>query len=120
MTVVDPRLEQIPDGLLENKDFRDYFEGLERFLHDLWVRTGGGVDLVEDVEVSQIARKGDNRVFKDDIAVLNGDIAQLKRHNRTLEHTVSEVVELVAQTNRRSSSLDQKINELIERYDSGT
>jgi hypothetical protein len=30
-----------------------YFEELERFLHDLWVRTGGGTDTVESAAIEE-------------------------------------------------------------------
>jgi len=48
MAEVDPRMVVIPDELLNTFEKRDYFETLERFLHDLWVRTGGGSDLIND------------------------------------------------------------------------
>ena len=53
MTVVDPRLEHIPSRFLEKPDSRVYFEGLERFLHDLWVRTGGGNDAIENADIAE-------------------------------------------------------------------
>ena len=53
MTIVDPRLEHIPSRFLEKPDSRIYFEGLERFLHDLWVRTGGGNDAIEAADIAE-------------------------------------------------------------------
>ncbi len=42
---VDPRVYPVPKELLNNPKLRAYFEDLERFLHDLWVRSGAGEDL---------------------------------------------------------------------------
>ena len=62
MTQVDPRLEHIPKELLENQDSRVYFEGLERFLHDIWVRTGGGADDIAQAS-SDTNRKADTLLY---------------------------------------------------------
>ena len=53
MADVDPRLNQIPRELQDTFDKRIYFEELERFLHDLWVRTGGGNDAVENAAIEE-------------------------------------------------------------------
>lgn len=54
MTVVDPRLAQIPRELQDTFDKRVYFEELERFLHDLWIRTGGGNDDIADESIKEL------------------------------------------------------------------
>lgn len=54
MGSVDPRLNQIPKELLQDFEVRNYFEQLERFLHDLWVRTGGGTDAIADADVQEL------------------------------------------------------------------
>ncbi len=53
MADVDPRLQQIPKELQQDFNVRVYFEELERFLHDLWVRTGGGTDTVESAAIEE-------------------------------------------------------------------
>lgn len=47
MVRVDPFLHPIPKELLKNPATRAFFEYLIRFLHDLWKRTGGGNDLID-------------------------------------------------------------------------
>lgn len=47
MTQVDPFIHPIPKSLLNNPDTRSYFEYLNRWAHDMWVRTGGGEDLID-------------------------------------------------------------------------
>lgn len=53
MADVDPRLQQIPKELQQDFNVRVYFEELERFLHDLWARTGGGTDIVESAAIEE-------------------------------------------------------------------
>lgn len=54
MADVDPRLQQIPKQLLADFDLRVYFEELERFLHDLWVRTGAGDDAISNQSTREL------------------------------------------------------------------
>lgn len=91
-------------------------------LNQLYIRTGGPNDTISDIEVTQIAEDGGNRSYRrhrDEIQSLNGDIAQLKRLNRTLEQIVYELVDMCNQTKRQNKLTEQKLTELIERYDSG-
>ena len=53
MAEVDPRLGQIPKELLEDREVRLYFEDLERFLHDIWIRTGGGNDEIANLDIRE-------------------------------------------------------------------
>jgi len=53
MTQVDPRLYPIPRDLQKDPEVRKYFEDLERFLHDLWFRTGGGDDEIASVSIRE-------------------------------------------------------------------
>ena len=48
---VDPFVIPVPPKLLEDPELRPFFEYLNRFLHDLFVRSGGGEDLVENSQV---------------------------------------------------------------------
>jgi len=51
---VDPFIVPIPPKLLADPELRDYFNYLNRFLHDLWVRTGGGTDLINESFVNYL------------------------------------------------------------------
>ncbi len=59
---VDPRVEQIPRELLEKEDLRNYFENLERFLHDVYVKIGAGSDPIAVTE-SDANRKADTLLY---------------------------------------------------------
>ena len=50
MSSVDPFVIPIPEKLLRDQETREYFTYLGRFLHDLWVRTGGGNDKIDDLQ----------------------------------------------------------------------
>ena len=48
MAKVDPFVIQWPRQWMEDPEIRPVIEYLNRFLHDLFIRTGGGSDLVEE------------------------------------------------------------------------
>lgn len=48
MAKVDPFLQPIPPELLRDKDTRQFFEYFVRWAHDMWIRTGGGTDEIEN------------------------------------------------------------------------
>ena len=51
MANVDPYIAPIPQKWLEDQSTREWAVYLNRFLHDLWVRTGGGSDLIASTEL---------------------------------------------------------------------
>lgn len=53
MTQVDPFVHPIPRPLQQDPAVRNYFEYMNRFLHDLWVRTGGGDDAITNISVRE-------------------------------------------------------------------
>ena len=127
MAVVDPRLQRIPNQLTKERDVRLYFEDLERFLHDLWVRTGGGNDIVEDnqylsfnalqadlsnvkIELDNIKRTSNAQV----VASLSLRIEQLEssmRHNN-IAYLMQKIDELEAQLTK-----PENIGQLIKRLE---
>lgn len=54
MAQVDPFIQPIPKKILQDPEVRDYFQYLHRFLHDLWVRTGGGDDQINNLGVREL------------------------------------------------------------------
>lgn len=58
VTQVDPFLIPIPRKILEDRESRVYFEYLNRFLHDLWTRTGGGNDDVAESQIGELYEPG--------------------------------------------------------------
>ena len=67
---VDPFLIPIPKALLQDKETRNYFEYQSRFLHDLWQRTGGGTDTVDDNQLSEVFSNNESEIKKLDIIEL--------------------------------------------------
>ena len=70
VTQVDPFLIPIPKALTQDKATRNYFEYLNRFLHDLWVRTGAGSDTVGSNQLSEVFGNNESEVKKLDIIEL--------------------------------------------------
>ena len=54
MSRVDPFLYPIPKELQIDAEVRAYFEYLNRFLHDIWARTGGGDDQVANASIEEL------------------------------------------------------------------
>ncbi len=108
VTKVDPFLIPIPRGLLANPETREYFEYLNRFLHDLWVRTGGGEDAISENETdtdsivgeirknsalnNRLLKRVDNIESQLDFDSINSRIAQL---NRKVTRLITELLEEV-------------------------
>ena len=53
MASVDPFVYPIPKELQNDREVRAYFEYLNRFLHDIWVRTGGSSDAIASAELKE-------------------------------------------------------------------
>tara|TARA_R110000824_G_scaffold76487_8_gene193738 strand:+ start:88 stop:378 length:291 start_codon:yes stop_codon:yes gene_type:complete len=62
VTQVDPFLIPIPKSLVQDKETRAYFEYMNRFLHDMWVRSGGSSDDLANVS-SNTNRKADTLLY---------------------------------------------------------
>jgi len=54
MAKVDPFVIPIPKALHTDPEVRFYHEYLNKFLHDLWIRTGGGNDDIRDEGVKEL------------------------------------------------------------------
>lgn len=65
---VDPFMHPIPAELSQDQETRQYFEYLNRHLHDLWVRSGGGDDYINNLDVSALYGKVS---IKDDFKEFN-------------------------------------------------
>lgn len=48
MASVDPYIQRIPKKFLEDPETREWAVYLNRFLHDMWVRSGAGNDFIAD------------------------------------------------------------------------
>lgn len=58
MTDVDPFVIPIPQEFMGSEETRRYYEYLHRFLHDLWQRTGGGDDAIQEVQIGELYETG--------------------------------------------------------------
>ena len=62
VTQVDPFVIPIPAGLNKDPETRKYFEYLNRWAHDMWVRSGAGDDKLAEVG-SESNRKADTLLY---------------------------------------------------------
>lgn len=49
MSLVDPPRQDIPKRWQEDPELKDFLTTQNKFLHDLWLRTGGFNDNIEEV-----------------------------------------------------------------------
>ena len=92
-------------------------------LDQLFRRTGGGTDLIANLEVSQTSENGGNRTYRrweDEIHDLKGQVVECKRQNRHLEQQIYELNDALSKAKRDNRRQEQELNEIIERLDSGT
>ena len=123
MADVDPQLNQIPLKLLNDPELRDYFEQLERYRHDMWIRSGGGDDAIEIIieeETSSTAESA--RLFaitntlskrisdievSNDTDALESKIARLNQKMNTL------ISDLLAAVNALTPDIEQESEKVV-------
>ena len=54
MSNLDPFVVEWPAKWVQDPEIGPVLVYLNRFLHDLFLRTGGGEDLIENIEVQQV------------------------------------------------------------------
>ena len=57
-TVSPPPILRKPRQFNEDRDVRSYLDAIERLLLQLWDRSGGGNDLIEEVQVGELYEPG--------------------------------------------------------------
>jgi len=97
---VDPFVIQWPQKWMQDNEIRPVIEYLNRFLHDLFIRTGGGDDLIEAI--------GDNLAAEADTSRLFATINKLEKRVKDLEESNDTEV-----LRSKIAKLNQKVNKLI-------
>lgn len=123
MANVDPFVIQWPQKWTTDPDLRPVLTYLNRFLHDLWVRTGGGGDTVDETTLlaqanRQLISGNDADIGK--LQAINNDqakqisvliaLAQVDRHN--IADLISDNGKLRARLNgsdRQQNNLRQQL-----------
>lgn len=103
MAKVDPFVIEWPQKWMADNEIRPVIEYLNRFLHDIYFRTGGGDDLIEEMTESTAAESDTSRL----LAVIN---ALGKRVRDLEESSDNELITKVAKLNQKVNKL---INELL-------
>lgn len=103
MAKVDPFVAQIPRKFLNDPELRPFFEYLNRFLHDLFIRTGGGDDLIEATQEAT-AEGETSRLF--------ATIRRLERRVQDLEESSDSEI-LISKFTKLNSKVNKLISELL-------
>ena len=91
MANVDPFIHPIPPKILADPQLRPFFEYFVKWAHDMWVRSGGGNDLVSDTGTresypwSEDVTEGVRDSFYSSLAA-NTEIEQEIIYNFPVEH----------------------------------
>ena len=96
---------------------------LYEIIRQLRDRTGGDVDVIQNIEVFQVTEDGGNRSNRfliDRVSELENVASEAKRQNRQMMQMVHDLSETIGHQRRQLRLAEQKINELTERYDSGS
>ena len=101
MAKVDPFVIQWPQKWMQDNEIRPVIEYLNRFLHDLFIRTGGGDDLIEAVVETTAAEADTSRLLS--------LVSKLEKRVRDLEES-SDTDSLRS----KIAKLNQKVNKLIK------
>jgi hypothetical protein len=96
---VDPFVAPIPRKFLNDPETRPFFEYLNRFLHDLYIRTGGGDDAIEDAQNEEVYGPGIQLFDQDE---LESELDALAMEPLSFDPTELEDQDV---TNRRYSLL---------------
>ena len=118
MTIVDPLLIPIPSKIRQDRDLRPFFEALVDIIRQIRDRTGGAVDKIENIEVTQVLEDGGNRNSRfivDDISHLQSQIDSLKRSNRALQNELYDAKCEISSVKRERNKLIDQVHELMHR-----
>lgn len=115
MVDVSPFTQRIPDELLSNQNTRIFFEELLEHLYLLWERSGGGEDIIQNIEVNQVIEntqiKGINRL-KQDLKNLEDRISEIPiNHQKKDNKEIFEYIDLVTR-----NPIQRKPEEMVEKY----
>lgn len=124
MAKLDPFTAQIPAKFLNDPELRPFFEYLNRFLHDLFIRTGGGDDAIEGIGESLVteiqtstllatSRRLEKKVSDlsentESNSVLRAKITRLNKRIEDLEGSNDNEI-----LNSKIAKLNAKVNKLI-------
>jgi len=101
---VDPFVIQWPAKWMADDEIRPVVEYLNRFLHDLFIRSGGGDDLIEAVVETTAAEAEASRFL--------ATITALDKRVKDLEES-SDTDALIAKVAKLNQKVNKLINELL-------
>lgn len=121
MTDVDPFIHPIPPEFLQKHETRAWVEYLHRFLHDLWQRTGGGDDVIQEIIIGELYEPGIQISNSDEfIDELEGDIdhieslvySSINSFSESIGELEASVTQIEAENSSAITRIDAKIEDL--------
>ena len=92
MTQVDPFIHPIPPKIQNDPELRPFFEYFVRWAHDMWVRSGGGNDLIDSAAKREsYAWDLNNSTDKQDEPIFNWDVNNALEKQNTTQYNVERV-----------------------------
>lgn len=121
MTTVDPFIIPVPRKIAQDPELAPFFNYLIRFCHDLWLRTGGANDNIDDLEgintfetsavLSRLSGLNKKINELEDLVLLSGNnslLLDLENKVKAIEYLLAENAALSA----RIAKLTQDIEEI--------
>lgn len=94
-----PPALRLPNDILDNPELKKYFDQLNTILFQLWVRSGGGNDLIEDVDLNQAIDSEKVTTLSSIVDLLSqevsSNIAVQDSRNNLLQSLISRLTDLV-------------------------
>lgn len=105
---------------IQNTELSQWVEQTDWLLRQLWERTGGHIDIVEEAYEASTPIPVHTFRSDDQLLSLREEIYALRHDNTGLRAEIAATREYIDTLSHGIMSLQQKIDELTERYDNGT
>lgn len=109
MARVDPFVIQWPRKWIGDPELNPTIQYLNKFLYDLWIRTGGGDDAIEIIQEEESSAEGEVSRVQSLVDRLSKRVTDLEKLN-----DYSQINARIAATNKR---IDEVIEALLEKLD---
>lgn len=123
MADVDPFIQPIPTSFNSDRELRAYFEYLHRFLHDLWVRTGGTTDSIEESQLEDngviLALANSRRIADIDNqealqcarpeTIINNEALQTARNISNIEEQLIQIIGMISRLEKRVTNIENEL-----------
>lgn len=121
MSQVDPFVyPATPSAIKSDRELDAYFQYLEKFLHDLWLRTGGGDDSIVEIESEASTTRSKVVALVADLGSQLDDLrAEISTVRSLMNAAIAELKDMAAESEAKRSpnlaAIYEKLDELEAR-----